>query len=151
MGFLPQLLYRWAWLINSTSRLVCRVRFLLISAGSRVQYLASAYSGYLALIFNPWHLANRPSNRHLTLILTTIRYGFSWLRMNYYGGMAVFSYRTSFIAAALTYGIVVYKTQKARAKTGTQMSGGAIGLLSDENVQYLCKTDRKQPVFYVCS
>lgn len=52
--------------------------------------------------------------------------------------MARFSYRTSFVAAALTYGIVVYKTQKARAKTGTQQPG-VIGLLSDENVQYLCK------------
>ncbi|EXU99618.1 hypothetical protein X797_007429 [Metarhizium robertsii] len=74
---------------------------------------------------------------HMTLILTTIRYGFSWLRMNYYGGMAKFSYRTSFLAAAVTYGIVVYKTQRARAKTGNKMPGGAIGLLSDENIQYL--------------
>lgn len=72
----------------------------------------------------------------MTLILTTIRYGFSWLRMNYYGGMAQFSYRTSFIAAALTYGIVVYKTQRARAKTGGKPEG-PIGLLADENVQYL--------------
>ncbi|OAQ65921.1 endoplasmic reticulum protein [Pochonia chlamydosporia 170] len=74
---------------------------------------------------------------HMTLILTTIRYGFSWLRMNYYGGMAKFSYRTSFLAAAVTYGIVVYKTQRARAKTGNKMPGGVVGLLSDENVQYL--------------
>lgn len=73
----------------------------------------------------------------MTLILTTIRYGFSWLRMNYYGGMAKFSYRTSFLAAALTYGIVVYKTQRARAKTGNKIPGGVVGLLSDENVQYL--------------
>lgn len=57
--------------------------------------------------------------------------------MNYYGTMAQFSYRTSFIAAALTYGIVVYKTQRARAKTGNSMPGGAVGLLSDENIQYL--------------
>ncbi|CAI4214882.1 unnamed protein product [Parascedosporium putredinis] len=55
---------------------------------------------------------------HLTLILCTVRYAFSWLRFNYYGGMAKFSYRTSFIAAALTYGIVVYKTFKARTKSG---------------------------------
>ncbi|KAM3482471.1 hypothetical protein MY5147_000105 [Beauveria neobassiana] len=74
---------------------------------------------------------------HLTLIITTLRYSFSWLRMNYYGGMAVFCYRTSFVAAALTYGIVVYKTQKSRAKTGTQLPGGVIGLLGDENIQYL--------------
>ncbi|PHH86014.1 hypothetical protein CDD83_10869 [Cordyceps sp. RAO-2017] len=74
---------------------------------------------------------------HLTLIMATFRYSFSWLRMNYYGSMAQFSYRTSFVAAAATYGIVVYKTQRARAKTGARMSGGAVGLLADENVQYL--------------
>ncbi|KAF7560266.1 hypothetical protein G7046_g3895 [Stylonectria norvegica] len=74
---------------------------------------------------------------HMTLIITTIRYGFSWLRMNYYGGVAQFSYRTSFIAAALTYGIVVYKTQRARVKTGAKPPGGYLGILADENVQYL--------------
>ncbi|KAH7143728.1 hypothetical protein EDB81DRAFT_796238 [Dactylonectria macrodidyma] len=74
---------------------------------------------------------------HLTLILTTSRYAFSWIRMNYYGGVAQFSYRTSFVAAALTYGIVVYKTQRARAKTGGRNPGGYLGLLADENVQYL--------------
>lgn len=74
---------------------------------------------------------------HLTLILATFRYSFSWLRMNYYGGMAQFCYRTSFIAAALTYGIVVYKTQRARAKTNTLGPNSYIGLLADENVQYL--------------
>jgi hypothetical protein len=75
--------------------------------------------------------------RHLTLILTTLRYSLSWIRMNYYSGMAKFSYRTSFVAAALTYGIVVYKTQKARAKSGAKGPPSPIGLLSDENVQYL--------------
>ncbi|KAM0462119.1 hypothetical protein ACHAPV_002380 [Trichoderma viride] len=74
---------------------------------------------------------------HLTLILTTSRYALSWLFMNYYSGMAQFSYRTSFAAAALTYGIVVYKTQRARAKTGTKAPNGVLGLLADENVQYL--------------
>ncbi|KAM6478259.1 hypothetical protein HDV62DRAFT_188711 [Trichoderma sp. SZMC 28011] len=74
---------------------------------------------------------------HLTLILTTSRYALSWLFMNYYSRMAQFSYRTSFAAAALTYGIVVYKTQRARAKTGTKAPNGALGLLADENVQYL--------------
>lgn len=74
---------------------------------------------------------------HLTLIASTTRYTLSWLRMNYYGRVAQFSYRLSFIAAALTYGIVVYKTQRARAKTGARAPGGYIGILSDENVQYL--------------
>lgn len=76
-------------------------------------------------------------SRHMTLIMATVRYGFSWLRMNYYGRMAQISYRTSFVAAAVTYGIVVYKSQRARAKTNNKMPGGVIGLLSDENVQYL--------------
>ncbi|KAF4460642.1 endoplasmic reticulum [Fusarium albosuccineum] len=74
---------------------------------------------------------------HLTLILTTIRYGFSWLRMNYYTGMAQFSYRTAFVSAALTYGIVVYKTLRARAKTGARAPTSPLALLSDENIQYL--------------
>lgn len=65
--------------------------------------------------------------------------------MNYYSRMAQFSYRTSFAAAALTYGIVVYKTQRARAKTGTKAPNGALGLLADENVQYLSKP-KCQPV-----
>lgn len=73
----------------------------------------------------------------MTLIIATFRYSFSWLRMNYYGSMAQFCYRTSFIAAALTYGIVVYKTQRARAKTGTKPPPSALSLAADENVQYL--------------
>ena len=57
--------------------------------------------------------------------------------MNYYTRMAQFSYRTAFIAAAATYGIVVYKTWRARQKVGAKYPGGALGLLTDENVQYL--------------
>ena len=60
--------------------------------------------------------------------------------MNYYGGVAQFCYRTSFVSAALTYGIVVYKTQRARAKSGAKPAPSALGLLSDENVQYLRMT-----------
>ncbi|KAM5362217.1 hypothetical protein ACJZ2D_012657 [Fusarium nematophilum] len=67
----------------------------------------------------------------------TLRYGASWLRMNYYGGFAQFSYRTAFIAAAATYGIVVYKTLRARAKTGARAPTGFVALLADENIQYL--------------
>lgn len=74
---------------------------------------------------------------HLVSILCTLRYGFSYIRFNYYGRMAQFSYRTSFVAAALTYGIVVYKTQRARAKTGNRPPPSALSLLRDENVQYL--------------
>lgn len=78
--------------------------------------------------------------RHLTLILATIRYGFSWLRMNYYTGMAKFSYRTAFIAAAVTYGIVVYKTMRARAKSGQRAAPTPLAMLADENIQYLGKS-----------
>ncbi|PFH57735.1 hypothetical protein XA68_14644 [Ophiocordyceps unilateralis] len=74
---------------------------------------------------------------HLTLIISTFRYSISWVRMNYYGTTAQASYRLSFAAAIVTYGIVVYKTQRARAKTGARTSGGLAGQLSDENVQYL--------------
>jgi hypothetical protein len=74
---------------------------------------------------------------HLTLILTTVRYFLSWIRFNYFSTMAQFSYRTSFVAAATTYGIVVYKTQRARARTGAKPAGGIVGQLADENIQYL--------------
>ncbi|KAM0272623.1 hypothetical protein ACHAQH_008593 [Verticillium albo-atrum] len=74
---------------------------------------------------------------HAVLILCTVRYGFSWIRMNYYSGMAQFSYRTAFVAAAITYGIVVYKTWRARARSGAKNLQNPITILSDENVQYL--------------
>jgi hypothetical protein len=57
--------------------------------------------------------------------------------MNYYGGMAQFCYRFAFISAAGTYGIVVYKTWRARQKTGAKQPAGAVGDLADENVQDL--------------
>ncbi|KAI0398562.1 hypothetical protein F5Y17DRAFT_411077 [Xylariaceae sp. FL0594] len=74
---------------------------------------------------------------HLVLILCIIRYGFSYLTWNSYSGMARFTYRLSFISAALTYGIVVYKTWRARQKVGAKFPTSPIGLLADENVQYL--------------
>ncbi|KAK3391278.1 hypothetical protein B0H63DRAFT_134606 [Podospora didyma] len=74
---------------------------------------------------------------HAVLILCITRYSFSWLRMNYYTRMAQFCYRTTFVSAAVTYGIVVYKTWRARQKTGAKQPGGALGYLSDENIQYL--------------
>jgi hypothetical protein len=82
--------------------------------------------------------------RHLTLILTTVRYFLSWIRFNYYSTMAQFSYRTSFVAAATTYGIVVYKTQRARARTGAKPAGGIVGQLADENIQYLSTWPQSQ-------
>jgi len=51
--------------------------------------------------------------------------------------MAQFCYRFAFLSAAATYGIVVYKTLRARQKTGAKQPGSVLGYLSDENVQYL--------------
>lgn len=72
---------------------------------------------------------------HVSLLLCTIRYGLSYLTFNYYSRWARFSYRTAFIAAAVTYGIVVYKGYRARTRQGKNT--GAVALLADENVQYL--------------
>ncbi|KAI8949742.1 hypothetical protein F4801DRAFT_552080 [Xylaria longipes] len=74
---------------------------------------------------------------HLVLILCIIRYSLSYITFNYYSGWARFTYRLSFLSAALTYGIVVYKTWRARQKVGAKYPGGVVGILSDENVQYL--------------
>ncbi|KAI9739243.1 MAG: hypothetical protein M1834_007456 [Cirrosporium novae-zelandiae] len=74
---------------------------------------------------------------HLTLLFCTLRYGLSYMTFNYYSRWAQFSYRTAFFAAAATYGIVVYKAFRARARTGAKMQGGIVGYLADENVQYL--------------
>ena len=77
---------------------------------------------------------------HFTLILCIFRYTLSWMRMNYNATWARFSYRLAFISAALTYGIVVYKTWRSRQKSGAKQPGGLVGYLSDENVQYLGKS-----------
>ncbi|KAI1430928.1 hypothetical protein GGR50DRAFT_134687 [Xylaria sp. CBS 124048] len=50
--------------------------------------------------------------------------------------MARFTYRLSFICAALTYGIVVYKTSRGKVKASEKL-GSLMALLADENVQYL--------------
>ncbi|EME47340.1 hypothetical protein DOTSEDRAFT_69312 [Dothistroma septosporum NZE10] len=73
---------------------------------------------------------------HVTLLLCTLRYGLSYVFLKYYSRWAQFSYRTAFIAAAATYGIVVFKGYRARAKTGKQPSS-PLALATDENVQYL--------------
>lgn len=71
------------------------------------------------------------------LLLCIFRYSISVIAFSYNTGSARFTYRTAFVSAALTYGIVVYKTWRARQKVGAK-NLGLIGLLSDENVQYLC-------------
>ncbi|KAF2842596.1 hypothetical protein M501DRAFT_993318 [Patellaria atrata CBS 101060] len=72
---------------------------------------------------------------HLTLLFCAFRYGLSYITFHFNSRWAKFSYRTAFIAASVTYGIVVYKAYRARIRAGKQ--GGALGLLADENVQYL--------------
>ena len=73
----------------------------------------------------------------MTLLLCSIRYGLSYITFNYGSGWARYSYRTAFVAAAATYGIVVYKAYRARARAGSRQQGGAFALIGDENVQYL--------------
>jgi hypothetical protein len=73
---------------------------------------------------------------HVTLLFTTIRYGLSYMTLNFNSRWAQFSYRTAFVAAAATYGIVVFKGYRARAKSG-KGQGSPIAMLGDENVQYL--------------
>ena len=61
------------------------------------------------------------------------------MTFNYHSRWAEFSYRTAFVAAAATYGIVVYKSMRARARSGQRMASGNLALITDENVQYLGK------------
>ncbi|KAH7313183.1 hypothetical protein BKA65DRAFT_574279 [Rhexocercosporidium sp. MPI-PUGE-AT-0058] len=75
--------------------------------------------------------------RHLTLLFCIARYGLSYITFNYYSGWARFSYRTAFISAAVTYGIVVYKAFRARSRGGAKAQGSPLALAADENVQYL--------------
>jgi len=72
---------------------------------------------------------------HVSLLLCTLRYGLSYITFHANSRWARFSYRTAFIAAAVTYGIVVYKGYRARMRQGKQT--GALAVLTDENVQYL--------------
>lgn len=63
--------------------------------------------------------------------------GLSYITFNFSSKWASFSYRTAFVAAVVTYGIVVYKAFRARVKPGAPPAQTAITLLGDENVQYL--------------
>ncbi|KAF2629014.1 hypothetical protein BU25DRAFT_25649 [Macroventuria anomochaeta] len=72
---------------------------------------------------------------HVTLLLASLRYGLSYITFNYNSKWAAFSYRTAFVSACVTYGIVVYKAYRARMRAGKQ--GGVMALATDENVQYL--------------
>jgi transmembrane protein 33 len=74
---------------------------------------------------------------HVTLLLSTLRYGLSYIFFATGTKMARFSYRLAFVAAAATYGIVVYKGYRSRMRSGKM--GSPLSLIADENVQYLCK------------
>ena len=75
---------------------------------------------------------------HVTLLLSTFRYSLSYITFNYGSKWAAFSYRTAFLSACVTYGIVVYKAYRARMRQGKQ--GSLLSLAADENVQYLSKS-----------
>ncbi|EKD19621.1 uncharacterized protein L3040_002036 [Drepanopeziza brunnea f. sp. 'multigermtubi'] len=74
---------------------------------------------------------------HVSLLFCIVRYGFSYISFNYYSRWGRFSYRTAFVSAAVTYGIVVYKAFRARSRAGSKPQGSALSLAADENVQYL--------------
>lgn len=80
---------------------------------------------------------------HVALLLMTFRYGLSYVTFNTASKWAAFSYRTAFLSACVTYGIVVYKAYRARVRQGKQ--GGVLTLATDENVQYLSKSPRETP------
>ncbi|KAG8627634.1 hypothetical protein KVT40_005117 [Elsinoe batatas] len=73
---------------------------------------------------------------HVTLLLSTLRYVLSYITFNSMSRWSRFSYRTAFLAATTTYGIVVYKSTKARFRAG-RGTGGPLAIIGDENVQYL--------------
>lgn len=73
---------------------------------------------------------------HVTLLFSALSYGLTYVTFKTASGWARFNYRTAFVAAAATYGIVVYKAQRARARQG-KGQGGVAALAADENVQYL--------------
>ena len=80
---------------------------------------------------------------HATLLFCVLRYGLSYITLNYNSKWAAFSYRTAFVAAVATYGIVVFKAYRARIRPGTPPLAMVQMLLSDENVQYLRKLTQR--------
>ncbi|DAA78649.1 TPA_exp: Uncharacterized protein A8136_2434 [Trichophyton benhamiae CBS 112371] len=74
---------------------------------------------------------------HFTLILAVFRYLLSCITFSTYTTVAQGSYRFAFVAAAATYGIVVYKGYVARGRLGGSIPNDIIKLAGDENVQYL--------------
>jgi hypothetical protein len=75
---------------------------------------------------------------HVSMLLFTLRYALYYITFKTNLKFAVFSYRTAFVSALVTYGIVVYKGYRARVRQGKPTT--PIALIADENVQYLCKS-----------
>src|SRR5437667_8802692 len=76
---------------------------------------------------------------HMILLLCVFRYALSYVFFNWYGTAARISYRTAFVAAAVTYGIVVYKGYRARMRSGNRPLS-PLSMAADENVQYFCES-----------
>ncbi|KAI9757898.1 MAG: hypothetical protein M1815_005872 [Lichina confinis] len=74
---------------------------------------------------------------HVVLIFATIQYFISYITLRYYNWWAQGSYRLAFFAAAVTYGVVVYKAYRARMRSGSRQANTPLVLVTDENVQYL--------------
>lgn len=78
---------------------------------------------------------------HLALLMATLRYFLSYITFNFASTWAMLSYRTVFVSAAFTYGIVVYKANKSRFRGGSSSRSPpqqtAVAILGDENMQYL--------------
>ncbi|KAF7161270.1 hypothetical protein CNMCM5623_006887 [Aspergillus felis] len=75
--------------------------------------------------------------QHVTLLISVFRYLLSYVTFNYYSSAAQVTYRLAFIAAAGTYGIVVYKAHIARGRLQGSVPSIVLKLAGDENVQYL--------------
>jgi hypothetical protein len=74
----------------------------------------------------------------MILLVCVGRYALSYVFFNWYGTAARISYRAAFVAAAVTYGIVVYKGFRARTRMGNQPQN-PMSMAADENVQYFCE------------
>jgi len=72
---------------------------------------------------------------HVSMLFFTARYVLYYITMKTASRWAGFSYRVAFLSAIVTYGIVVYKSYRARVRQGKATT--PVAMLSEENVQYL--------------
>lgn len=76
------------------------------------------------------------------------RYLLSCITFSTYTTVAQGSYRFAFVAAAATYGIVVYKGYVARGRLGGSIPNDIIKLAGDENVQYLGRAHKHTHIYF---